>query len=287
MGGVEIITDSVAQVPEDIVKELGIHVVPLTIIVGEERFRDGIDLPSATLFRRMRTEEIIVQTTSPSMGDFYQVFEERFGAGVNTLLYIGISSRLSATYSAAQAAAQLINEKFPDRNVVLFDSKMATIAQGMIVIEAAHQAKQGASLDQINSRIEDVRQRVGLVATLETLKYLERGGRIGKATFFLGSLIQVLPLLTIDGNGLVVPLTRVRGKREAMKKMVSYVAKQVAGCTYLRLAIMEADAITQAEELRDLAMQILKPDEIFWTDVTPVMVAHAGPGMYGLAYYYE
>lgn len=205
MGSVEIITDIVAQVPNDIIKELGIHVVPLTIILGEENFRDGVDLPSAQLFKRMRTEDIIVQTTSPSMGDFYQLFEDRFSAGTNSVIYIGISSSLSATFSAVQADAQLIHEEFPDKNVILYDSKLATIAQGMIAIEAARQVKQGATLEQIFSRITDVRKRVGLIATLVTLKYLERGGWIGKASFLEGSMIQVLPLLTIDEGGLVVP----------------------------------------------------------------------------------
>jgi DegV family protein with EDD domain len=286
-GNIEIITDSIAQVPSELARELGIHVIPSAIILDGQKYLDGVDLDPEILYQRMRDEKLIVQTTSPTVGQFYQVFQERLQAGAKALLYVGMSSRLSATFSTAEAAANLVLEEYPGRQISLFDSRIATIAQGFIAIQAARLARQGSSPEQVLAYIEKVRQRVGLVATLETLEYLARGGRIGKAAYMLGSLIQICPVVTIDEEGVVVPIARVRGKHEVLEKIVTYTEEQTAGSHNLHIAVMEASAPEAAARLGQLVQERLHPDSLLWTQFTSVMVAHAGPGIVGLAYYYE
>jgi len=202
-------------------------------------------------------------------------------------LYLALSGKLSGAYDTALEAVPMIKDEYPDREIEILDTRTATIAQGFIAIEAARAASRGVSLGQVVDTAEDVRSRVGFVATLDTLEYLARGGRIGRLAFMLGDMIDVKPILNIGSDGLVAPIARVRGAGKSLEKMVDWVTGQVTGKHGLRLAVMEGDAPGQAAQLRDLALQKLIPDEIFITSMTPVIGVHAGPGIIGLAYYHE
>jgi DegV family protein with EDD domain len=286
-GKVAVVTDSVAQVPAEIEKQLDIRVVPSTLVLEGRKYQDGVDLALEELYQRMREENLMVQTTSPPVGTFYQTFMHLVNEGVKEILYIGLSREMSATYSAAQNGARLTLEKYPDRDIILFDSKKATIAQGYIVIEAARLAVQGASLEQIVARAEQVREHTGLVATLETLEYLAHGGRIGKIAYMLGAAVKILPIVTFGDDGTVAPVSMGRSDDSALRRMVTFVEEKTRGCRSLHLAIMQADAQQRATKLSQIAKDRLDPTEIIMTHFTPVMVAHAGPGLIGIAYFYE
>jgi DegV family protein with EDD domain len=284
---VTVVTDSVAQVPADITAQLKIQVVPSTLILNGQKYQDGVDLVPNELYRRMREEQILVQTTSPPVGIFYQTFLDLIRDEVREILYIGLSSGMSATFSAAQSGARLVLDEFPDQKIILLDSRKATMAQGYIAIEAARLASQGATLPQVVARAEQVRKQTGLVATLETLEYLARGGRIGKIAYLLGAAVKILPVVTIGEDGMVAPVSIGRSHEGTLKSMIKYVAQQTQGSQTLHLAIMQADAQQRATRLRDLAIERLSPVDIIMTDFTPVMGAHAGPGLIGIAYFYE
>jgi DegV family protein with EDD domain len=286
-GKVAVVTDSVAQVPAEIEKQLDIRVVPSTLVLEGRKYQDGVDLAPEELYRRMREENLLVQTTSPPVGIFYQTFMHLVNEGVKGILYIGLSSEMSATYSAAQNGARLTLEKYPERDIILLDSKKATIAQGYIVIEAARLAAQGASLEQIVARAEQVREHTGLVATLETLEYLARGGRIGRIAYMLGAAAKILPIVTFGDDGTVAPVSMGRSDDSALRRMVTFVEEKTRGCRSLHLAVMQADAQQRATKLSQIAKDRLDPTEIIMTHFTPVMVAHAGPGLIGIAYFYE
>ncbi len=180
----------------------------------------------------------------------------------------------------------MVQEEFPDRIIEVLDSQQATISQGFIAIAAARAAAAGKPLPEVRRAAEEAKRRVGFAATLETLEYLARGGRIGKAAFMLGNLIKINPILTIK-DGEVTPVSRVRGQNNALQAIVDYVAQQVEDHRVLHLAIMEADAPEQAARLQELALQKLRPAEIFHSEFTPVMGVHTGPGLVGLGCYYE
>lgn len=283
---VAIVTDSVAQVPAEIVRQLAITVLPFTVNINGQPYLDGIDLEPSDLYRRMRLENIMPTTTAPSTGEYQQAFRTCLRAGAQAVLCVALSSRLSTGYSAARQAAEMVRNEFPDRLVEVLDSQLATISQGFVAIAAARAAAAGKPLSEVRRAAKEAKQRVGFAATLETLEYLARGGRIGKAAFMLGNLIKIKPILTIE-DGEVMPVSRVRGENHALQAIVDYVTQRVEGNRLLHLAIMEADAPEQAARLQELALQQLQPTEIFHTEFTPVMGVHTGPGLIGLSYYYE
>jgi len=285
--GVSIVTDSVAQIPTEIAQELEIRVVPSIVQIDGVEYLDGVDIDSQSLYERMRVEDLQVSTTSPPLGFFYDAFKSSIEKGIDSIVYVGLTNQLSATFSTAEAATLMLRQEFPQTRIELVDSRTATIAQGFVTMEAARLAAKGADIDAVLARVFAVRERVGLVAALETLKYLARGGRIGKVAYMMGSIIKILPIVTINRKGIVAPLGRVRGEHKVVERLVDYVEQMVSGYRKLHLAITHADASERASELDRLARERFGVGEILWTNFTPVMGAHAGPGVIGLAYYYE
>lgn len=285
---VAIVTDSVAQVPLNLARQLGISIVPYTVIVEGKTYQDGIDLIPKDLYQRMRLEKNLrISTSAPSIGQFYAAFRQCLQRGAENVVYIGLAGRMSGALVAAESAAQLVSEEMGSKKIVVVDSRLATIAEGFLAMEAAQMANQGVNLQQLLLQIEEIRKRTGFVGSLETLEYLARGGRIGKAAFMLSSAAHILPVLSMNDEGEVMPVCRVHGYGHALEEMVRYVSARVAGCRRLSLAVMHADVLHWAEDLLALAIERLHPDETLITDFTPVMVAHSGPGIIGLAYYWQ
>ncbi len=282
---VGIVTDSVAQVPVELARQLGIRIVPYTVVVEGKTYQDGVDLIPKNLYQRMRLEkDLRISTSAPSSGQFFQTFMECLQAGAENVVYIGLASRMSGALNTAEGAARLVRQEYGSKEIVCVDSRLATIAQGFLAIEAARLARQGASLEQILAQVEEIRKHTGFVGGLETLKYLARGGRIGKAAYMLSSAAHILPVLSMNDDGEVIPVCRVHGHRRALEEMIHFVSARVTGFRHLSLAVMHADVLQWADKLRAMAIERLQPDEIIITDFTPVMVAHSGPGIIGLAY---
>ena len=284
---VAIVTDSVAQVPQKIAQKLNIRVIPYTVFLDGKQYLDGIDLSADKLYKHMRISETLPKTAGPSIGQFLEIFRECLQEGAQTVLYIALSSKLSSAYNIALDAAKMAVADFPERKVHVFDSKQVAISQGFIAIEAARLAQTGASVDKVLERAKKVRQNVGFAAVLDTLKYLAAGGRIGKAAYLAGSVINVKPIISIGQDGIAAPVGVVRGSERAVKRIIKYVSERVSSCQSLHLATMQADAKELEEEMQKMALEKFDPVEFLNTDFTPVIGAHAGPGLVGLAYFYE
>jgi DegV family protein with EDD domain len=282
-----IVTDSVAQVPPDVLRQLQIAVVPLTIQIDGETYLDGIDMSPSELYRRMRHEGARPTTTAPSLGLFQESFRNCLDQGAEAVLCITISSQLSSTYSAACLAAAQVQAECPDRVIEVLDSREVAIVEGFVVMAAARAAAEGKTLAEVLETAREAGRRSGLVATVETLDYLARNGRIGKASYLLGSMINIKPLLTINDDGFVAPVGKVRGENRAMEAMVDHLVEQVQGYQKLKVAVIGADAQERAARLEGLLKAKLEPDEILHSEFTPVLGVHTGPGMVGLAYHYE
>ncbi len=285
---VAVVTDSVAQVPVETADQLGIQVVPFSVAVDGDVLKDisGVDL--SDLYRRMRHEkDLRLSTSAPSIGEFYQVFKTALDGGAESVVYVGIASRLSHAFSSAVEAARMIHDEMGRQKVFLIDTRLATAAQGFLAVEAARLARNGADPHQILEHILTERRRAGIVAGLGTLEYLARGGRIGKAAYMLGSAVRILPVLALNEKVEVVPVSRKMGYSRVIEDCVRYVGDKVTGCRSLSLAVMHADAPDWAEKMKALAVEQLHPNEIFITTFTPTMVAHTGPGIIGLAFYWK
>ena len=281
---VRVITDSVAQVPSEIAKQLNIKVVPYTVTINDETYLDGVNLLPDELYHRMRMEKVIPKTAAPSPGKFLSIMLDCIRDGAGSIFCVILSSNLSGCYTAVIEAAEMMHGDHPEIPVEVFDSKQAAIPEGFIAIEAAKSALSGADLVEVGRVARAVQKKVGIVVSFDTLEYLALGGRIGKAAYLLGNLIDIKPIITLDAEGLVDPIGKVRGNQKAFEAIIDHVKKMTAGCSHLKLALMDADAAERAEALRNLAVECLKPNELMTTSITPVMGAHTGPGLVGLGY---
>ncbi len=286
--GTAIVTDSIAQVPRELARPLKIHVVPFSVAFEGKVYTDLLDLDLGGLYQRMRFEkDLRLLTSAPSIGQYYEAFKACFDSGCESVVYIGISSRLSRAYESAVQAAKMIHEDLGPLPITLYDSRLATSALGFLAIDAARLAHRGEGPQAILNQIKAERKRTGFAAGLETLEYLNRGGRIGKAAYLLGSAIHILPVISLDDNGEVVAIGKKRGYDRILLEIIRYVKSKVDRYSYLSLAVMHADARFHAEKLRSMAVQQFHPNEIYITDFTPTMVAHTGPGIIGLAYHWH
>jgi DegV family protein with EDD domain len=280
MKRIVIVTDSSATVPEDLAKELDIRVVPILLTLDGYTVRDGVDLTHEEVYRLLRDSRHPPKTSAPSVGDFLQAYVAAAEVA-SGIVSIHFSPKLSGTYNAAATASQLLDE-VPIR---VLDSNTVAIGQGFVVLAAARAAAAGADLETVVARAEDVSSRMNLLATIGTLEYLHRGGRIGGAAALLGSLLQIKPVLYV-ADGHVDVYARPRTQSKAVEVMLKRMASQVDGHT-VHAAVIHAGLPHEAEELRETVDRRFDCAELHIAPLTPVMGVHTGPGVLGVVFYAE
>lgn len=278
MKKVAIVTDSSASLPADLARDLGIRVVPIMLVLNGYTFHDGVDITPGELYRLLRSTTHSPTTSAPSIGDFLRVYAAA-AETASAIVSIHMSPKLSATCTSARAASQLVD----DLPIRVLDSRTAAMAQGFVVLEAARAAADGADLETVVARAQAVASRVHLLATIGTLEYLHRGGRIGGAATLLGTALQIKPVLYL-ADGHVDVFAKPRTQSKATKVMLRQISQQANGRP-LHLAIFHADAPGQAEELRTRIAREFHCVELYMTEMTPVMGAHTGPGVLGVVFY--
>jgi len=268
---VAIVTDSVADLPPQVAEELGITVVPLVVRFGTDLYRDGLDLSPDQFYERLRTSKALPATSVPPPGAYADVYD-KLAEKTNEILVITLTSKLSATYQVALQAVGLMNKK---ARVEVMDSQWAIMAQGFIVIAAAKAAQSGASLDEVLDVARHTMQRVDMYAAFDTLEYLERGGRIGKAQAFLGSLLKVNPIIGLK-DGEVYPLGRERSRAKAIDHLYNLAASfgNVEG-----LAVEYAIDLDEANRLMQRLHSKYPQIPIYLSRTSPVIGTHTGPGL--------
>lgn len=268
---IAVVTDSVADIPNDIAAKLGISVVPLLVRFGEEEYRDGVDLTSESFYERLSTGTEL-PTTSMSPPGAYTELYDRLARRAEGILVITLSSRLSGTHQVARRAVEQMRTRC---RVEIMDSRTATMTEGFIVIRAAEAARAGATLDEAMIVVEQTRRRVDFLCTFDTLEYLQRGGRIGAASAFLGSVLHINPLINLR-EGVVMPAGRARSRRRAVDRLVEF----VAGYSRIEeLAVENTACAQEAEELVDRLADWFPAERVLRSTMTPVIGAHTGPGL--------
>ncbi len=268
---VKIITDSVADLSPQIVAEMGISVVPLRVRFGDEVYRDGIDLTPDQFYGKLKTSKVFPNTSVPSPADFVQVYD-KLSEETDEILAILVSARLSATY---EVALQSIGKMKRKCRVELLDSETATMAEGFIVMTAAKAAKGGAKLDEVIEVARQTVPRVDFRAAFDTLEYLRKGGRIGRAQAFLGSMLRINPIIALK-NGVVEPAGRTRSRSKAIDLLYEFAAG------YARIEEMAVENTAcpdEAEALVERLGAIFPKERIHRSRMTPVIGTHTGPGL--------
>lgn len=278
MDKITIVTDSMANIPPELVKKYHIHVIPCRTVFGREVFRDGVDMTPTEFYRRLRESDNLPTTSTPSMGEFLELYR-RLGRETEGIVSLHLSRELSATVKVAMEASRML----PDIPIRVIDCRTATMAQGFIVLEAARAAAAGASLSQVVERAEALIPKVNLFATFATLEYLQRGGRIGRAAALVGSVLQIRPIIYIN-EGVVDVWEKPRTRARAVRRIVEIMEEQV-GANPLHAAVFHGDALEEAERLKDKMASRFNCIELYVTEFTPVMGAHTGPGLLGVAFY--
>ena len=272
-----IVVDSTADFPEAPERFPNWRIVPLYVLFGDQSYRDYVELTPAEFYARLLTAEQLPTTSQPTPGDFLQTYEE---LGTYERIYsLHISAALSGTYQSATTAAEQIGDK-----VRTVDSESASAAIAMLGLAVQQRLERGTTDDEVEALIARYREQAHLIFTVDTLEFLRRGGRIGRASAWAGQLLHVKPILTIERE--VVPLKRVRGNRKAMQEFVSEFTSTTHDTPTLKVGIAHADAPDRARQLEKMVHAERPQAEIeVVTTLGAVVGTHAGPGTVGFFWF--
>ena len=274
-----IVVDSTADFPEAPQRFPNWRVVPLYVRFGDESFRDYVELAPDAFYERLRVSPVTPTTSQPPPGDFVAVYEEL--SGFKRILSLHIAGNLSGTIGSARSAARELG----DDRVRTIDSESASAAVAMLGLAVQRRLERGTSDEEVDALAARYRERAGLLFTVETLEFLARGGRIGRARAWAGELLHIKPILTIK-QGEVLPVKRVRGNRKAFLEFASAFESDTRDSRDLRVGIAHADAPERAEALAQLVRRTRPRAELeVVTQLGPVVGAHAGPGTVGFFWF--
>jgi DegV family protein with EDD domain len=280
MSKIAIVTDSTAYIPPNLVQKYNLTVTPQVLIWGDETFEDGVDIQPAEFYARLKTAKVMPTTSQVSISNMKATFESLVEKGYDVLA-IFLSAKLSGTIQSAVQAKDMMDTA--GEKVTFIDSNSTAMAMGFQVLAAARAVEDGANLDDAIALAEKAREHTGVYFAVDTLEFLHRGGRIGGAQRFLGTALNMKPVLAVQG-GRVEAVERIRTKSKALDRVLELVMEQCQGKTPIRLATIHAAAEDEARTLLDKATKELNATESILTSVSPVVGTHAGPGTVGLAY---
>jgi DegV family protein with EDD domain len=272
---VKIVTDSVSDISPAVADALGITVVPLNIVISGVTYRDGVDLTTDEFYRQLEREPVQPTTSTPAPHVFTE-FYDRLAEGADGILVITIGAKLSATGDSARKAIEVMKRKC---RVAVVASELAMMAEGLLVIAAAKAAREGAGLDELVKLTRRNIPRVGIRIAFDTLEYLKRGGRIGKAQALLGSMLGINPILGIK-DGEVFPFGRERSRAKAL----DYLCRFVEGYSHIEeLAVEDATTPEETGEFVKRLRHKYPVERIYLSKVSPVIGTNVGPRVIGVA----
>jgi DegV family protein with EDD domain len=276
MARIRVVTDSACDVPEEIARRLNIDIVSLSIRFGDEEFTDRVDLSPSEFWAKCKASKTLPETAAPSPGAFQAAYERAKNDGCDGVIVITLSALLSATHQAAVLGAEAVSDAIDVRVV---DSKAVSMAQGLMVIDVAELAETGADLDALVSDAESLVPKVGVVAMLDTLEHLIKGGRVGGARALLGQVLSIKPLLELK-DGVVAEAGRQRTRAKALVA----IAEVTKGHAPLKRLALVHGSSSEVPALEALVADLATQNPIIVTDMGPVVGTHGGPGIIGLCW---
>jgi len=276
-----IITDSTCDIPENLLEQYRIIVVPAVVIWGEEQYRDRVDLKSSDFYQRLKTDPVLPHSSMPSVLDFQSAFETALQQGADSLIVLTISSAMSGTYQLAKTMASTLTVP-----VEIVDSKGPTMSLGWQVLAAARAIEAGADLKTVVDTVSRVRERMVQIVGMDTMKYLKTGGRIGNAAKWAGALLQVKPVVSINhSTGLVEPVGLARTHQAVVDLLYRKFFDKIGNVKNLRIAVLHGDAFEEAQVLAKRIEAEYHPLELLINMTGPVLGLNTGPGALALCGY--
>ncbi len=282
MSAVRVVADSSVCLPKELIKKYNIELVPETIIFGTKVYRDGVDLVPSEFYVKLGEAKELPTTSAPSPQDFVDAYQKvaKDADAIACILVTAAFSHmgLQAALTARESVSQLPIE--------IMDSRTALGAYGFVALAAAKAAAAGKSLPEVIKTAEDVQSRVTLIATLNTLKYLAKGGRIGKAASWAGTLLSIKPIIEVPpSTGVLEPLERVRTRRKALERLLGIMQERVGKGQRVHVSIEQANVLEEARWLEAQLSSLFDCAEVYINDFAPVAGVHCGPGVIGISFY--
>jgi DegV family protein with EDD domain len=278
MKKVAVVTDSTAYIPKELVKKYDLRIAPQVLVWGNQTYKDGVDIQPTEFYTRLAGNKIMPSTSQASPQSFYEIFCELIDKQYE-ILAILLSEKLSGTIASAVQAREMVGSAA----IEIFDSRTTAMAMGFQVLAVARAAEEGASMAECLALAENNRDHTGVVFAVDTLEFLHRGGRIGGASRFLGTALSLKPILGIS-DGQVVAIDKVRTRKKSLSYLLELLQKRIGDQKPVRIASLHANSEEDARYLVDEAVKLFNPVEVVFSEVSPVVGTHAGPGTVGLAY---
>lgn len=279
-----IFTDSSSNLPESLIEELELSVLPLRFMIDGDSHQSYLKGRKTDLkqFYTMMREGKVITTSLPNLGNAQESFTEAFEEGYD-ILYLGFSSGLSGTYEAMASELESVQACYPDRKAVSVDTRAASMGEGLLVYYAAKKKQQGASLDEVAQWVRDNRLHLAHWFTVDDLMYLFRGGRVSRTTAFAANLLSVKPVLHVDDEGHLTPVEKARGRKKSIKSLVDHMAETATGpVDGQTVFISHGDCLEDAEYLQKLIEERFGVTSFCINYVDPVIGAHSGLGTLAL-----
>ncbi len=278
---VALVVDSTAYLPAELAQKYNMHVIPLLVNWGGESLRDNVDITADQFYARLQREREMPTTSQPSPGDFLEVYKKA-AETAGSIVCVTISSELSGTYASAIAARDMM-DGFP---IEVVDSKSTVMGLGFMALAAAEAIAAGADYREAAAAARALVPRMRLLFVVDTLEFLHRGGRIGGASRYVGTLLSIKPILTLE-DGKIEPLDKVRTKKKALAKMLTIAEKELRGQTSFRIAVQNAAAPAEGSQIANEVKKKFGLTNVIQSDISPVIGTHVGPGAIAIVYYVE
>ena len=281
MSNYVIMTDSGCDISEKVLNEWGVKYACLTFMFdGEEEIYSNYDLDSKVFYDQMRAGKI-ARTSAINSETFKDLFEEELAAG-NDVLYLAFSSGLSTTYNSARIAAEELSEKYPDRKICVIDTLAASAGQGLLVYLAVEKKNSGATIDELSQYMSEICPKMCHWFTVDDLVYLKRGGRVSAAAALLGAALGIKPVLHVDDEGHLINVSKVRGRKNALKAIVDKYEELALEPNSGVVYICNADCSDDVDVMKQMLKERFGAEVKYVADIGPVIGAHAGPGTIAL-----
>ena len=274
-----VVTDSSSSLPDALIQELDIQVIPLWLVWDEKCYLDGVDIDSETFYKRLRTSESLPSSTQPSAIEFREFFQ-RLADRCAGIVCVLASSKISGTVESAEAAKDFI----PGLPIEVVDSRFSAMGEGLISAAAARVAANGGSIGEVVAVAEKIRDNTHLLFVVDTLEYLHKGGRIGGAKRLLGTALNIKPILHFEG-GVIQPLSQTRTMKRGIDELLTIAEARLGDQRMEEAAVVHVDCLDQGRALVEIVKERFNPSLIHLSDVSPVVGTHVGPGALGLAFY--